>query len=399
MKSEPEVLSPNLLLEPTFHQTDEKYKLWQIMRNNYPIFLHQHDDFPICYSITRYEDVKRVYKDPSLFSSAKGVLLRTNKQGEDPGANLTLALTDPPKHRKLRDIASKWFSASYVKMIEFEVMQQIKTLFFRALSNGGCDITQDVTSPLTLSVTCSILGVPESQHKAVLRCCHEAFTNGTALINNKDFMIFISEFMQYKQLNPGNDLASAIILAFIDDKKLTEKEILLNFENLIGATENASLSLSSGILAMIKYKENMKLLKKDRSLMPLAIDEILRWASSASHSMRTVTKDMMFYDKKLFAGDKLLLWLPSANRDQSIFDQPESFDITRSPNPHLALGYGEHFCIGNLLGKMQARLLLSEMLDSNLEIELAAPPQFLSSIHVNGPEHLPTIITRSSMNG
>ena len=115
---------------------------------------------------------------------------------------------------------------------------------------------------------------------------------------------------------------------------------------------------------------------------------------NASYSMRTITKDMMFYDKKLFAGDKVLLWLLSANRDQSIFDQPDLFDISRSPNPHLALGYGEHFCIGNLLGKMQARLLLSEILDSNLEIELDSPPQFLSSIHVNGPEYLPVKIKR-----
>jgi cytochrome P450 len=388
------ILNPNFLLEPSFHQTDKKYELWQFMRNNYPIYLHQHADFPVCYSITRYKDVKKVYKDPILFSSAKGVLLRTNKQGEDPGANLTLALTDPPKHRKLRDIVSKWFSASYIKMIEFQVRQQVQQLFSSALNKGGCDITQDVTSPLTLSVTCSILGIPESQHKAVLKCCHDSFTNGTGLINNRDFMIFISEFIQYKQLNPGNDLSSAIILALIDDKKLTEKEILLNFENLIGATENASLSLSSGILAMIQYEKNIILLKKDRTLMPLAIDEILRWASSASHSMRTVTEDTMFYDIKFFAGNKIILWLPSANRDQSIFDQPDSFDITRSPNPHVALGHGEHFCIGNLLGKMQARLILSEILDSNLIFKLSSSPQFLSSIHVNGPEYLPVTITR-----
>ena len=138
----------------------------------------------------------------------------------------------------------------------------------------------------------------------------------------------------------------------------------------------------------------MILLKRDRTLMPLAIDEILRWASSASHSMRTVTKDTIFNDIKLIAGNKVILWLPSANRDPSIFDQPHLFDITRSPNPHVALGYGEHFCIGNLLGKMQARVLLSEIFDSNLAIELAAPPQFLSSIHVNGPEYLPVKVKR-----
>lgn len=387
-------LNPNLLLEPSFHQKNDKYQLWQLMRDTCPMYAHHHPDFPICYSITRYEDVKKVYKDPTLFSSAQGVLLRTNKQGEDPGTNLTLALTDPPKHRKLRDVASQWFSASYIKMIESQVIQQVKKLVFVALNNGGCDITQDITSPLTLSITCSILGIPESQHKDVLRWCHDSFTNGTSLINNKDFMIFMSEFMQSKQLNPGNDLSSAIIAAFIDDKKLTEKEILLNFENLIGATENASLSLSSGILAMIQYKKNMILLKRDRTLMPLAIDEILRWASSASHSMRTVTKDTIFNDIKLIAGNKVILWLPSANRDPSIFDQPHLFDITRSPNPHVALGYGEHFCIGNLLGKMQARVLLSEIFDSNLAIELAAPPQFLSSIHVNGPEYLPVKVKR-----
>ncbi|MFK7974066.1 MAG: cytochrome P450 [Rickettsiaceae bacterium] len=388
------VLDPNLLLEPSFHQGHDKYKLWEYMRENCPIYKHCHDDFPTFYSITRYEDIKKVYQNHHLFSSKKGVLMRTLKQGEDPGSNLTLALTDPPKHRQLRNIAKSWFSASYVKSIESKVTEKIKSMLLAASSDGGCDFTQDITSPLTLSITCSILGVPESEHLNVLKWCHDAFTNGVSLINNKDFMIFMGEFMEYKRLHPENDLASAIIHGFIDDRNLTEREILLNFENLIGATENASLSLSSGILALIQNEESMVLLKKERELIPLAIEEMLRWASSASHSMRTVTEDTVFGGVKFEVGSKVVLWLPSANRDPEIFDQPFFFNICRMPNNHIALGYGEHFCIGNILGKMQARVLLNEMLDSNIKLSLESEPSFLSSIYVNGPEYFPVIVQR-----
>jgi cytochrome P450 len=391
MKSYP-TLNPHLLLDPSFHHGNDRYELWQYMRENCPIYKHHHDDFPTFYSITRYEDVKKVYQNHDLFSSAKGVLLRTLKQGEDPGTNLTLALTDPPKHRQLRDVAKSWFSASYIKMIESRVTEKIKNMLSIAYSNGGCDFTQDITSPLTLSISCAILGVPDSEHHNVLRWCHDAFTKGISLISNNDFMIFMSEFMEYKKLQPGNDLASAIIHGHIEDRNLTEREVLLNFENLIGATENASLSLSSGVLALIQNEQNMVLLKKERGLMPLAIEEMLRWASSASHSMRTVKEKTILNGVKLEAGSKVVLWLPSANRDSEIFDDPYLFNISRSPNNHIALGYGEHFCIGSVLSKMQARVLLNEILDSDMKISLESEPTFLSSIYVNGPEYFPVVV-------
>jgi cytochrome P450 len=174
---------------------------------------------------------------------------------------------------------------------------------------------------------------------------------------------------------------------------LTETEILLNFENLVGATENAGLSMATGMLALLEHPDEWRRLREDRSLLPTAIEELLRWASSATHSMRTATHPCVLADQQIETGDRVVLWLPSANRDETAFADPDALDLGRRPNKHLALGFGEHACIGGSMARVQLGILLEELLDRVREIEQVAPAVPLRSIVVNGPAHLPVRLT------
>jgi cytochrome P450 len=382
-------VNPNSLINPDFHATGNPQLLWSWMRSNTPIYWHEPSHLPGFWSVTRYEDIRTIYSNPKVFSSARGVLLRPAKYGDDPGGGLTLALTDPPRHKQLRTIMAGWFSISYARSLEDIIRAKIRDLLSQATYRGRCNFSNDIAARLTLFVTCHILGIEQSHHDNVFDWAHESFEEGKPLAAHQDFMLYFCELMERKKINPGNDLASAIVHGFIDDIPLAEKEIILNFENLIGATENAGLSIASGILAFLEHPESWMLLDKNRDLIVPATEEILRWASSASHSMRVVTESIEINGEKFEEGDCVALWLPSANRDEEIFTDPFRFDITRVPNRHMALGYGEHFCIGNALARVQMRTLLNELLNLEYKLELEGTPKRLSSIHVNGPEILP----------
>lgn len=359
------------------------------MRKNSPIHWHPPSDLPGFWSLTRHEDIRSVYGNPKLFSSAHGVLLRPLKYGEDPAGGLTLALTDPPRHKQLRSIMSKWFSGSYAKSLENVIRNKIKNLLTKGLEEGDFDFTQDIAFRLTLFVTCYILGVPERDHDDVFHWAHQSFAAGKSLAAHNQFMIYFGNVMEARLNKPSDDLASTIIQGICVDKPIAEDEILLNFENLVGATENAGLSIASGILAFLHNPESWNLLVENRELMATAIEEMLRWASSATHSMRTVTEVVEINNQVLNPGERVVLWIPSANRDESFFDLPYEFNITRRPNHHLAFGYGEHFCIGNAIARIQMRILLTELLNMEYFLELSGEPVPLRSIHVNGPIRLP----------
>ena len=382
-------IDPNLLIDPDFHSIGNPHDIWKWMRKHKPIHWHPPGKFPGFWSIVRYEDIKEIYGNPEVFSSAKGVLLRPVDYGNDVGGGLTLALTDPPRHKQLRSIMTNWFSIGYAKSLEGQIKEKTQKLLSLAAEKGVCNFTNDVSSPLTLFVTCHVLGIPSEYHKHILHWAHESFEQGKPLAAHREFMIYFCDLMEEKRSKPADDLASAIIHGVADNKNLAEEEIILNFENLIGATENAGLSISSGIQAFIQHPASWEMLRSNRKLITPATEEVLRWATSASHSMRTVTQAYHLREERFEAGQKVVLWLPSANRDGRVFDNPFVFDITRVPNRHIALGYGEHFCIGNALGRIQMRILLNELLDSNFKMELVGDPIRLKSIHVNGPENLP----------
>ncbi|MFJ2648442.1 cytochrome P450 [Streptomyces sp. NPDC087420] len=382
-------LRPEQLADPGLHATGDPHEVWRWMRAYAPVHHHEAGDLPAFWSLTRYTDIRSVYRDPGTFSSARGVLLRPVAMGEDPGGGTTLALTDPPRHKALRGLMADWFSTRAVRELEGYMRDAIRAVLARAVEQGTCDFVHDVAGRVSLYVIGRILGVPPEDHEDLFQWTNEAFLAHTSLAAHHRFMAYFVDLMDQRLEHPTDDLVTSLVHGTIDGEPLTEEEILLNCENLVGATENGRLALAGGMLALLEHPGELRRLREDRSLLPSAGEEILRWTSSATHSMRTVTTPTVIRGQRIEAGERVVVWVPSGNRDEEIFDDADRFDIGRAPNRHIALAAGEHFCIGSTLARAEMRILLTEILDTVGRIELNGPVVRLRSIHVAGPESIP----------
>ncbi len=381
-------VSLSRLTDPELHAEGGAHALWLWMREHAPVHWTPGGELPGFWSLTRYDDVRAAYRDPRTFSSAHGVLLRPLKYGEDPGGGLTLALTDPPRHRQLRGLMRDRFTERAARSLEPFICETVGALLARAIELGECDFAHDVAARLTLYVIAHVMGAPGSDHEALYLWTHEAFEAGKPLATHLKIMQYFIELMDRRETAPGDDLVSDLVHGETDGEPLSEEELLLNFENLVGAAENAGLSMAGGMLAFLEHPEQWQRLHEEPSLLPSAVEEVLRWTSSATHSMRTVRKPTVFGDQRLRQGDRVVLWLPSANRDARAFPDAERFDVGRRPNRHLALGIGEHFCIGNALARTQMSVLFSQLL-AGVRVEQIGASTRLRSIVVSGPAELP----------
>jgi cytochrome P450 len=386
-------VQPEQLADPDFHAGGDAHELWRRMRETDPVYRHEPGELPAFWSVTRYADVRAVYSDPPTFSSAYGVLLRPVARGEDPGSGLTLALTDPPRHRLLRGLVAEPFNVRSARTLADTMRAEVRDVLARALQQGTCDFAQDVAARLSIFSICRVLGVPSADFELVFGWTQEAFAAHKPLAAHVPIMRYFIDLMDASRGAPADDVAGRIVHGAIDGEPLSEAEILLNLENLVGATENAGLSMASGILAFLEHPDEWRRLREDRRLLATAVEEALRWTSSATHSMRTATRACAVGEATIAPGDRVVLWLPSANRDAAAFDDPDRFDVGRRPNRHLALGFGEHVCIGGSMARAQFAILLTELLDSVAVMEQAGPVVPLRSIAVNGPEHLPVRLT------
>ncbi|GAA2688094.1 cytochrome P450 [Streptomyces lunalinharesii] len=386
-------IGPATLTDPETHATSDPHALWTWMRAHAPVHWHPATDLPAFWSLTRHADIRAVYRDTSTFSSARGVLLRPAKAGDDPGGGLTLALTDAPRHKQLRVLIADWFNTRAVRALEGYVRSATRAVLDRTTGTPGCDFATDVAGRLSLSVISHILGVPDEDHEDLYRWTNEAFEAHSSLVAHPDIVGYFMELLYRRMEKPAGDLLSALVHGTVDGELLTEEEAVLNCENLIGATENGRLALIGGMKAFLDHPDQWQRLRDDRSLLPSAIEEILRWTSSATHSMRVAVRPCEIRGRRIEAGDRVVLWLPSANRDEAMFIDPYRFDVSRSPNRHIALAAGEHFCIGSTLARAEMRILFSELLDSMNAIEPVGPARALRSIAVNGPESLPVRMT------
>jgi len=381
------------LTDPVLHAEGDPHRVWRWMRHHAPVLRHPDGDLPAFWSLTRYEDVRAVYRDPETFSSRRGVLLRPAYRGEDPGGGMTLALTDPPRHKQLRAVVAGWFTTRSVRWLEESMRDSVRAILARVIDEPVVDFVQDVAGRLSMYLIGSIMGVAEHDHEKLFRWTNEAFEAGVSLAAHQELMHYFIGLMERRLAEPADDLVSALLGGTIDGALLTEEEVLLNCENIVGATENGRLAIAGGMAAFLARPDQWERLGADRSLLPTAVEEVLRWTSSATHSMRTATRDCVIRDQRIAAGDRVVLWVASANRDEDVFVSPDHFDIGRTPNRHLALGIGEHFCLGATLARAQMRILYSELLDRIRLIEPAGPAHRVRSIAVAGPETLPIRLT------
>jgi cytochrome P450 len=386
------------LTDPDLYSDGDPYAVWKWLRRNSPVHWHPPAALPGFWVLTKYDDVRAVYRDPATFSSAGGILLRPENYGDDPGGGRTLALTDPPRHRQLRALVDNWFSPRSIRLLEEEMRVVARDIVTQAIERESCDFVTEIAARIPLFVICKMMGVPKEDWERLFALTNEAFGAGDALerrLAHFDILQYFERLVAIRGKAPADDLVSVLATAEIDGRKLSLDEMILNCDNLlVGGTENTRIAASGGMLAFIQFPDQWQLLVDDPSLLPSAVDEVLRWTSTATHILRTTTQPVIIRGQRIEAGERVTLWNPSANRDEDIFDEPDRFLVDRKPNRHLALGGGEHVCLGGPLGRLELRLLYDELLRNTSRIELDGTPVKLSSIVVNGLEHLPLKLIR-----
>ena len=381
------------LVDSGLYSHGDPFAQWRWLRENDPVHRHEPTDYPSFWALTRYQDVKAVFRDPETFSSARGILLRPAGHGADPGGGRTLALTDPPRHRQLRGLVDDWFTVRSVRGVETRMREVAGTVIGLALQKERCDFVGEIAARIPLYLICSMMGVPAEDWERLFGLSRQAFGAGDAATRrfaHLEIMGYFEDLAVAKAKKPGDDLVSVLAAGEIEGRPLTREEILLNCDNLfVGGAENTRIAAAGGMLAFLEHPDQWRLLAEDPALLPAAVEEVLRWTSTPTHIMRTATRPVRIRGVRIEADDPVTLWIPSANRDEEAFDQPERFDVRRQPNRHLSLGFGEHFCVGSMLARVEIRLLYQELIDRSIAIEPDGDPVRLDSIVVNGLERLP----------
>ena len=384
------------------------HHVFDALRNESPVWFHPPTPHTPggegFWVLSRYADIVDAAADPATFSSETG----GDREGggttlEDMAAGyaigVLLNMMDDPRHAKFRRLLTPSVAPRTLAAIEADLRRRAAGIVDVALQRGECDFLVDVAAELPMQAVAQLAGVPQEDrhqllHWANVTLDYEDREVGQATARTQqaaaEMFVYGSTLLQQKRSHPADDLLSVIAQGRIDDEPLTDAEQRMFFNLIIAAgSETTRNSIAIGMLALIDHPDTWRQLADDRSLLPNAVEEILRWASSTPYNRRTATGDVEVGGQLIRAGDKVTLWWASANRDESVFDDPYTFDIRRTPNPHLAFGRGTHFCLGAALARMEIRVVFDALLDRVADAKVTGPVEYVRSNKHAGVRHMP----------
>ena len=374
------------------------------LRINAPVSWVEVPNYRPFWAITKHADVMDIERDNVLFTNWPRPVLTTAEGDEMQAAAgvRTLIHLDDPQHRVVRAIGADWFRPKAMRALKVRVDELAKIYVDKMITVGpDCDFVQEVAVNYPLYVIMSLLGIPESDFPRMLKLTQELFGSDDSEFKrgstNEDQLPALLDMFQYfngvtaaRRERPTEDLASAIANARIDGEPLSDIETVSYY--LIVATaghDTTSATISGGLHALAENPDQLDRLRDNLDLMPLATEEMIRWATPVKEFMRTAAEDTTVRGVPIAAGESVLLSYVSANRDEDVFENPFRFDVGRDPNKHVAFGYGVHFCLGAALARMEVNSFFTELLPRLKSIELTGPPQFVATTFVGGLKHLP----------
>jgi cytochrome P450 len=374
------------------------------------------------WSVNRYADIVAASRDTATFSSARGVSFE-EPTDEDMAARRTIIDTDPPDHTKLRKILSGSFSQRAVAVYQHFVEGLTEDVLDRALADGGSDefdFVDAIAKEVPIRVLARIMGLPESELDRFIDLGDRLIANTDPAVTDvvwgrddtdayrlypfrspygKQLWDLGREVVKDKLREPGDDLLSTLLAAEVDGDRLTETD-LDNFFSImvIAGNETTRIAIAQGVLAFIEHQDQWdRLTENPEALAGPATDEVLRWTCPTHFMRRTATRDTELAGAQIRAGDKVVLWYVSGNRDDTEFTDPDTFDAGRTPNRHLSFGRGgPHLCLGVHLAKLEVQIVLAALARRISRFELAGPPQRIRSNFTNGLRELPVRITRTT---
>jgi cytochrome P450 len=389
------------------------HEWFALLRREEPVFWQDERHGRGFWSLTRYDDILAASKDYLTFSSEVGGTSLMDLTPEQVESRMSMLDSDPPKHRRLRNIVSKAFTVRVVNNYEDRIRAMFREVLDKAFAEREFDFVDSVAIELPMRILCELMGVPIEDRRHLVDLGNRMLGNtdpdhagefvaGEADLSRYAHLPFSSpaapEMFAYanalaaeRRREPRDDLTTRLVEADIDGDRLSEHEFDLFFLLLVTAgNETTRHAMSNGLLAFLEHPAERDRLLADPALIPTAVEEILRWAPSLLHFRRTATRDIEMHERTIKSGDKIALWYVSGNRDEGQFPAADRFDIARQPNRHLALGLGgPHFCLGAHLARLELRVWLEEMLPVLDTIELTGEPKRLRSNFFNGVKSVP----------
>jgi cholest-4-en-3-one 26-monooxygenase len=380
------------------------------LRREAPVYWHpEPDGGPGFWCVTRYEDVVTVNRDNQTFSSNRGAVFIWDLPPEDLEQQRLMMLNmDPPMHTRYRRLVNKGFTPRMIDELEATIRERTRAILDKVGPRGECDFVVDVAAELPLQVIADILGVPQADRHKMFDWSNRMIgsedpeygvTQEQAQVASMELFAYAAKLAEDKRAQDPRsaDLISVLSDAEVEGEQLTQLEIDLFFMLLtVAGNETTRNLISHGLLMLLDNPDQLQRVRDHRELLPGAVDEMLRCASPVMHFRRTATKDLTLGGTDIAEGDKVVIWYASANRDESVFDDPMRFDVERSPNEHVAFGGGgPHFCLGANLARMEIRVIFDELLNRWHDLELTGEPQRLRSNFINGIKHIPLRFTES----
>ena len=379
------------------------------LRAEAPVYWHPEPNDTGFWALTKHADVRAASHDCDTFSSELGAtFIPTQDEEALAQMRLTILNMDPPKHNRYRKLVSKGFTPRMIRMLVEEIERRAAVVVDNVCEKGEVEFVEEIAAQVPVQMICEMIGLEKELWPRIFELSNQLIgsrddpdyevVEGQELTAAMEVYALCDAVAADRRVNPRDDIMTALVQAEIDGERLDDAELNLFFITLIVAGNETTRNLiNHAMLALIDHPDQAQRLRDDPSLWDTGVDEMLRWGSSIHNFRRTATRDTEVRGVPIKAGDKVVLYYASANRDEDVFIDPHTFDVGRTPNDHVTFGGGGvHYCLGASLARAEIRATMRQLVERLPDLQLAGPPNRLHSDFVNGIKTMPVRFTPSA---
>ena len=387
------------LLSPQSFSNGHPFDQYRWLRDQAPVFWHEEPNGPGFWAVTRYAEVHDVDRNHTAFSSEPTIMIQDPppEQQAQFGPYKMMLMMDPPQHTAYRKLIRSAFTHDSADALGPRMTELATEIVDKVIERGECDFVSDVAGEMPSFVIAELMGLPREDGRELYKLTETIHTAPEALPEHAGALAVAKMFeygqgvIKEKRAHPANDLATRLLQAEVDGKRLDDVEFLLFFLLLVDAGGDTTRNLlSSGLISLLDHPSELAWLKTDiAGRLPSAREELLRWCTPVVYMRRTARHDVEVAGQQIKQGQKVVMYFGSANRDPAHFEQPDSLRLARNPNDHIAFGNGPHVCLGQHIARIEIDAILREVLTRMEGIEVVGKPEWLASNFISGPKHLP----------
>jgi cholest-4-en-3-one 26-monooxygenase len=392
------------LTDPDAFVNGVPHDTFRRLRAEAPVVFHPERDGPGFWVVSKWADVRAVSLDQATYSSwQRGIMLREMDRDREEAQREFLTGMEPGRHGKHRRLVSGTFAPKVIRALEPRLRAVVRRTLDEVGPKGRCDFVTDVACELPVIAICELLGVPVEDRGKIVEWSNMmvgmddpeyADDPSAGPMAAMQLAMYAQELGERRRAEPRDDIVTELLRAEVDGERLTEAEFNAFVLILaVAGNETTRNLISAGLWLLCEHPAERARLQADLSLLPTAVDEMLRYHPPVLHFRRTAMRDVELRGERIREGDKVTVWYVSANRDEDVFPDPDRFDVGRTPNDHVSFGFGPHFCLGAALAHMEARVMFEELFARLPDITVDGPIARLRANHIHGIKHMPVRFT------